>query len=522
MSEVNENTQAQAFLNWARSAAISLSIPAEDNDYNDLSFLPALIADKRVIAIGESAHYLHEWNRWRARVFKYLALHHGFSVFVLESGLVEGRRIHDYVAGRDVAWEDVVASITNAWGVWSELNDLIRWMREWNQDPDRSRELRFYCMDGTGNWYHAEHAYSAVHGYLREADTALADQLESDLSEAVHSINFDTRHGVEADQWRILIGSASLVVSKIQQARLAYMATTGSENYQWALRSAEVLRDVLLDLAQTELDFEIGLRQFWNVRDVSMAQSVRWIREREGFDAGVVIGAHNTHLQHHPVRVQRATSMGSYYSAQYGGDDLLFIGTASERSVKGDEPRPDCNQAVYAQVGPDCYFLDMRTAPTDGPVAQWLSVERPDRSNLRYQPVCAGAAWDCLIFHRTLRIGDVELPGYLQAKSARLSAEQLDAVIGRYEILGFLAALNTLDIYRRDDALVSNGRDDTSGELFPPFECDIWLGEDGKFRWHNWPAVIEFHTGERAGEVTIDMPGMGIYHGRRIGEPNIE
>ena len=168
-------------------------------------------------------------------------------------------------------------------------------------------------------------------------------------------------------------------------------------------------------IAQTELDFDVGIRQFWNVRDVSMAESLRWIREREGSDASIVVGAHNTHLQLHPVRVQRATSMGSYYSSRFGREDTLFIGAASERSVKGEPPRPDSNQAAYSRFEPDCLFLDLHQAPHNGAVSDWLNTERPDRSNLRYQPVCAGNAWDCLVFHRTLTTGEVELPDYLQS-----------------------------------------------------------------------------------------------------------
>ena len=133
-------------------------------------------------------------------------------------------------------------------------------------------------------------------------------------------------------------------------------------------------------LAQTELDFEVGLRQFWNVRDVSMTDSLRWILEREGPAAKIVVAAHNSHLQQHPVRVQRATSMGSYYTSRFDHDDILFIGAASTSTVKGEPPNPQCNQAVYEQIGPDCFFLDLREAPSNGPVADWLGKERADRS----------------------------------------------------------------------------------------------------------------------------------------------
>ena len=517
MSDTRENQSpdAQAFLAWARERVVPLSIPRHDDDYEDIRFLGDLVASKRIVAFGESAHYMHEWNRWRARLFKYLAENHGFDTFVLESGLVEGRAVHEYVAGADVDWDTVVSSVTNAWGVWAELNEMIRWMRDYNANPGRDRELRFYCMDGTGNWSHATHAYRAVHDFARRVDESLAADLARDLEAGVESATFETRAQIERDTWHALIASASLVVSRIEQSRLDYVAASSRDDYEWALRSAQILHDVLVNLAQVELDFNLGFRHFWNVRDVSMAQSLQWILDRVGPGAKLVVAAHNTHLQQTPVRVQRATSMGSYLANRTDRDQVLFIGAASARSVKDDAPRADCNQAVYDRIGPDCFFLDLRKAPRSGPVWEWLATERADRSNLRYQPLTPGLAWDCLVFHRTLRIGEVELPASLQAERGTMDAGALEALAGRYLVLGFLSAVNTLDVTCKDGVLHTNGRDDTSGELFPPYETPLWVGGDGRFRWDDWPAILEFHHGADTGRITITMPGMGTYHGAR-------
>jgi len=517
----DQSQQAQAFVDWARQQIIPLSIPRHDDDFEDMAFLGNVVADKRIVAFGESAHYLHEWNRWRARLFKYLAANHGFTTFVLESGLVEGRAVHDYVAGRDVEWDTVTASITNAWGVWAELNEMIRWMRDWNLDRGRLRELHFYCMDGTGNWSHAQHAYAAVHNFAARVDAALADDIARDFERAVHEVTFETRAQVDSARWRDLIGAASLVVNRLEQTRLAYIEASSANDVQWALRSAQILRDVFLALAQTELNFEIGLRQFWNVRDVSMADSLRWILERVGPQAKMVVAAANTHLQQHPVRVQRATSMGSYYTSQFGRDETLFIGAASTNSVKGEAPIADCNQAVYERIGPDCFFLDLRDASASGPVADWLAQERPDRVNMRYQPVCPGAAWDCLVFHRTVRTAEVELPNYLHSEPAELTSTEMDTLSGRYLVHGFLAALNTLDVFRDGDDFYTSGWDDTSGELFPPYRAAFHKCTDGRFRWKVWPAIVEFHSGEQPGKITIDMPGIGIYDGERVGDAQV-
>ena len=80
--EKNPTVDSAPFIAWARDAAIPLSIPRIDQNFDDLGFLGDVVGDARIVAIGENAHYLHEWNRIRARIFKYLVQAHGFNTFV--------------------------------------------------------------------------------------------------------------------------------------------------------------------------------------------------------------------------------------------------------------------------------------------------------------------------------------------------------------------------------------------------------------------------------------------------------
>lgn len=516
--EKTPTVDAKPFIAWARGEAIPLSIPRTDQNFDDLHFLGDVIGDARIVAIGENAHYLHEWNRIRARMFKYLVEAHGFNTFVLESGLVESRAIHEYVAGADVDWDTVVRSVTNAWGIWAELQELIQWMRNYNANPNRDRELRFYGMDGSGNWFHLRHALKAIVDFGRKVDASLADHLETTFEGPVNNINFDRRGDVEETTWRRLIAESTLVVNRIEQRRLAYIRASSQSDYDWALRSAEILRDLFLTLAQTgDLDSDDGFRSFWNTRDVSMACSLEWILKREGPDARMVVGAHNSHLQQYPVRIQKGTSMGSYVANRIGREKLLFIGVSSAYSVKGEDPRPDSNAAAYDQVGPECYFLDLRRAPASGPVANWLNSERMTRHNLRYNPEAPGLAWDCLLFHRAVSIAEVALAPSMARQLAVPAPSRFDDHVGRYSIVGFLGQHPVLDIIREGNKLYSNGEQDTSGELFPPYRTEIRETEEGRFVWSEWPAVLEFHPGAgRSERVTITMPGMGDFHGERV------
>lgn len=509
------------FVAWARQEAKPLSIPRTDENYSDLTFLREVIGDVRIVLQGENAHYLHEWNRFRARLFKYLVEAHGFNTFVLESGLVEGRNIYDYVAGSDIDWDTVVNSVTNGWGVWTEVQELIQWMRNYNLNPDRDRDLRFYGMDGTANWFHLQHVYDAVAKFTRKVDIDLFTDMERTFEKPVSYINFDRRGEVDETMWHRLVATSLIVVNRIEQNRLGYTESSSKNDYDWGLRSAEIFRDVLLMLSQTELDFNKGFKSFWNIRDVSMASSIEWILKREGPDARILLGAHNTHIQRYPVRIEKATSMGSYIASRIGQEKLLYIGTASAYSVKGEDPLPETNSAAYNQVGPDCYFLDFRKAPSSGPVAKWLKSERMSRHNLRYGPEAPGLAWDCLLFHRRVSIAEVSLAPSMMREIARRDSSRFDDYVGTYVVVGFLAQPSNLTIMRRGHKLYSSGRQDMSGELFPSFQTEIYETKDGRFVWSDWPAVLEFHQNEGPTElVTITMPGMGVYHGKRVRFPD--
>ena len=72
VAEQHSPVDSGPFVAWAQGEAVPLSIPRTDENYDDLGFLGEVIGDARIVALAENAHYLHEWNRFRARLFKYL------------------------------------------------------------------------------------------------------------------------------------------------------------------------------------------------------------------------------------------------------------------------------------------------------------------------------------------------------------------------------------------------------------------------------------------------------------------
>ena len=503
------------FVDWARAAAASISIPSTDDEFDDLTALDEFVGDARIVALGESSHYIHEWNRFRCRLFKYLALHHGFTTFVLESALVEGRQVHDWVLGQDISWTTIVRdSITNAWGLWRELHELLHWMRAWNADPAKGRSLHFYGMDGTANWSHPHHALQGVLVYLEEVDPRLAMEMEQTVLPAAEMATLESTDALAPDEWdRLLAGIAGLV-SRLEQGRVEYARRSSPDAFDWALRCAEVARDIAAMLRQLACQPEDGLLTFWNARDAAMADQLQWILEREGPEARILVGAHNAHLQHSPL-FGAATSFSQYLCERIPRRTVRLIGAANARTIQPDgEPQAGSNQEAYARVGSAPWFLDLHKAPRDGPVAAWLAHERPDRLNFQYQDLAPGRAWDAILYVDEVHLATLDLPPQLR-RGGVSAPKDLARYSGEYQIQGFMGQQVCLTVELKGAALVADGRHDTSGELFPPAPRVLVPLSATEFTWSDWPAVLSFVEAAGPTRVEIEMPGMGTFTGER-------
>ena len=110
----------------------------------------------------------------------------------------------------------------------------------------------------------------------------------------------------------------------------------------------------------------------------------------------------------------------------------------------------------------------------------------------------------------------MERPGFLHSAPVEYP-DDLERFVGRYIIYGFLAAVNTLDVYCEGGSLYTDGQDDTSGEVFPPYRARMHYCEDGRFRWTVWPSILEFHETPDGTVVSVATPGGGLYRGTKTG-----
>jgi len=507
------------FSRWARRHAISIDTDAPDGHDGDLVAIGEMIGDARVVGIGESQHHVGEFNRFRARLFRHLVASQGFTTFVFECGTIESRCAHDYVLGRHDDRDAAFLSIESTFGMWREMQSLLDWMRDYNSRVPGSRKVRFYGMDGSQGWTGAANTVTWVHRYLQSVDQAAAEEVERSLLPLAQAVELDNVADADPDRVRALVVGLDRLVARLQVEAIHYSERSGEEEYGWALCAARVARQIGSLLNSVHDDPDQALRTWWNVRDAGMAEIVLWILQKEGPGARLVVGAHNIHLQKqyaHETDFAQST-MGQHLAMVLPDRAMVMMSGTSDESVKpNDAAREGSFQAGLADVGLPAFALDLRSAGPAG-VSQWLDRERPDRSNMIWQPLKASTAWDAVFFTCRVSLDQLSLPLPVNRSAIEMPPGMLDEYVGTYVIDGIIGIVVVLTIWREHDRLMSDGAD-SDGELFPMHKSRLFAMARDSFFWNEWPMELVFSRGKCGvvDGVGIRHPGGQVtYHGRR-------
>lgn len=402
---------------------------------DDLGFVEALVGDARVVAIGESTHYTHEFYQLRHRLTRYLTERLGFTAIAFESGFSEAFGADAWVGGGPGDLAQVQATgLTYLFGACDEMGAMLSWLRELN--AGRPGPVRFYGIDLPASCGSLQPALRAVERYLAAADPAQVPRLtrlrdlaasfapadprcDSETRRALRA--YGARPAAERDE---LTGLLADLTARFDAVRLQYRERTGAAAYDLACQHLRVARQLdtwLRDNATAAA----GQHPFFdiNIRDASMAQTVQWILARH---QRLVILAHNLHIQRSPYGVpwvsdagadNAASSLGHHLAASLGRDYLVIGTTFGQGTVVGVEAAGSAPgvtgwnvRDVIRELGPaapdsvDGLLAAARTTPgvldlraLTAPDAALLGRSRPMRSLDQYVEVPVTDAFDALV-----------------------------------------------------------------------------------------------------------------------------
>ncbi|MBR5429634.1 MAG: erythromycin esterase family protein [Firmicutes bacterium] len=262
----------------------------------------ALPAATRVVALGEATHGNAEFQQLKLDVFRVLAEKYGVRALALEGDYGSCEAANRYIQGGEGTPEEAAAAIGFAIYRTEQMEQLLAWMREYNETAADEDKLRFYGFD--------MQRYEYDYRYLLEAaealglDTAALSGLWDDETDGF-SAAFDTEQ-------------RAAVITDVKNALLRIDDPTAVQAVHFA--------DVLLQ--NCELGKVNSSSDGQALRDRFMAENVLWIMEQEQAlgRSCVFVSAHNGHIEQNGTYGPDDKVMGTLLADELG-DGYFAIGT---------------------------------------------------------------------------------------------------------------------------------------------------------------------------------------------------
>ena len=415
---------------WFRVHAHRLSSLDPGQGLDDLEPLREIVGDARVVAVGEGAHFVEEFSAARRRVLRFLAERCGFTVLAFEFGFSEGFALDPWLQGEGDEGE--LAAVCPGSSVWL-ATDLVHWLRRHNRTS--ANPLRFAGIDLPTAGGALRPALEPVARSLREVDPEALPLLESVLEISDGFLGDAASGAAAAPAWAALgtaaqdaltAGLARLLL-RVRAAEPLHVACRGRRDFDVVRRGVEAAchTDHMFRAMNSLLSGRTSPMDL-SVREIFMAESVRWHLERAAPHERLVVMAHNNHIQQTAVEfdgVLTALPMGQHLRLALGEDYRALALTHTDDHVPemsvdtdGTEAGTDSGSGVgftlvdtrladpgsgsveaalgAAGLGDEATLTDLRRSPAD---AQGQPLLRRIRTQSAVQSLSVPDAFDAVL-----------------------------------------------------------------------------------------------------------------------------
>jgi erythromycin esterase len=126
---------------WLKEHAIPLRTVEAGHGFADTQPLKQVIGDAQIVSLGEATHGTREFFQLKHRMFEFLVSQMGFTVFSIEANWPESLAVNDYVLnGKGDPAKALSGMYFWTWDT-EEVLDMIRWMRQYNEDPTHVHKI---------------------------------------------------------------------------------------------------------------------------------------------------------------------------------------------------------------------------------------------------------------------------------------------------------------------------------------------------------------------------------------------
>ncbi len=273
-------------------------------NFADLEPLRSLLADRRLVQLGESSHGVAEFNRVKTRLIKFLHQELDFDVIAFESSIFECFQT-DHATDSLLALDMMRHSIFSVWHT-TDVKDLFDYMRDchFSGAPLTLAGFDTQISSLVGSADRPEF----LHALLAALAPAYADTVEAfDREFLDHYENQRTRTYLQEH--------GALVVHRYEnlntylEDHLAELMLVLPGKQESILIARQVARSMLWFVEQLRLQYEDDMARASYVRDQGMAENLTFLLDELYPNRKVLVWAHNTHIRHKNQDVQCPTQM---------------------------------------------------------------------------------------------------------------------------------------------------------------------------------------------------------------------
>ncbi|MGD0049020.1 MAG: erythromycin esterase family protein [Bryobacteraceae bacterium] len=399
----SENPAPDEVLAWLKANAIRLASVQPGSSFADMAPLLARLKDARVVAMGEATHGTREFQQFKHRMLEFLVENLGFTVFGIEANWPESLSVNEYVLGGK---SDPVDGL--GFRVWQteEVLEMVRWMRQYNQDPAHARKLKFYGFDMQTPGL----AESNVLEYLRRVDPEYRETAAQTFAVLGSWGENQVYENASAEVKRRTAASPAAMLGRFDERKREYIRRSSQDEFAMARQNMAIVKQAEVKIGNQN---ELGRAS----RDRAMAENVKWILDQEPPGTKMMLWAHNGHVaaegETHPpmgahlreIFGERAVLCGFVF--EEGGFRAVDMATnATTNFSVGPAPRGSLD-ATLAATGLPLFAVDLRHLP-EGKVAAWFDAPHRSRQigagysaqtpGVWLHQVRAARAFDLLIF----------------------------------------------------------------------------------------------------------------------------
>ncbi len=346
-----QSSSRTVLADWFREHSTTLTTLDPQQPLDDLEALREIVGDARVVAIGEGAHFVEEFSCARQRVLRYLAERCGFTVFAFEFGFSEAFPLDRWLQGDGEDGD--LAKVSRAAAEWG-ASDLMHWLRRHNRTS--GYPLRFAGIDVPEAGGTLRPALEPVADYLREVDPDALRLVDTALEVSDRFLKGSGSGAAAAPRWagleaaeqNELTAVLARLLLRLRAAEPLYVSRSSQRHFDIARRRVEAAchTDYMFQAMNALLSGR-GLAADLSVREIYMAESVRWHLDHAEPGTRIVLAAHNSHIHKTTLEFDgglTALTMGQHLHRMLGEDyrTVAFVHTADHVP----EMYPDQSAAV--------------------------------------------------------------------------------------------------------------------------------------------------------------------------------